>query len=370
MSSARGVVACSLALLLLAGGCGRDGERKGETQATTAATPTATESPAEEVGRWATAEERRWLQDLGAWLLRFTTDLAELREVALDGRTLARAQAGDKAALDEIERALEPLRRCSVTFGDEVAEPPTRRTETGTELMAEVCVHYERFAEATVPALAGDREQAREAGEEAEKARELVVEFNKMLPPGEAQSVPVVDAPSRRSRINPRYGDAAEAFTRMPTEVRCWSRRDWPKLLAEERAFTGRSLPPDTAGITAFGSFRINLAPVVCSLLDRFAYRNFRPASAEDKAAVALAVGVLAHEAEHRLGVFDEAAAECYGMQRMAVLARALGATRAYAASLEELLWLAYPTLDAEYRSPECRDGGKLDVDPASDAWP
>jgi hypothetical protein len=51
--------------------------------------------------------------------------------------------------------------------------------------------------------------------------------------------------------------------------------------------------------------------------------------------------------------------------------ARLLGAPAAYADSLAELAWTGlYPYGLAKYHSPECRDGGKLDLDPRSSEWP
>ncbi len=80
---------------------------------------------------------------------------------------------------------------------------------------------------------------------------------------------------------------------------------------------------------------------------------------------------VLAHESSHLAGIRDEAEADCYGLQRTAFVAESLGADPA------EAEWLARLALDertitapADYRSPECHDGGALDLDPDSTVWP
>jgi hypothetical protein len=52
---------------------------------------------------------------------------------------------------------------------------------------------------------------------------------------------------------------------------------------------------------------------------------------------MSVSVGALAHEAQHRVGVVDEAVAECSGMQMLSEAARTLGATRAYAEGLAAL---------------------------------
>jgi hypothetical protein len=105
-----------------------------------------------------------------------------------------------------------------------------------------------------------------------------------------------------------------------------------------------------------------------CKTLDRFADGKTGPGDERD---VARALHVLAHESSHLAGVRDEAAADCYGLQRTAVVAEGLGADPAEAQrlaliALEERAVTAPP----EYRSPECHDGGALDLDPTSSAWP
>jgi hypothetical protein len=105
-----------------------------------------------------------------------------------------------------------------------------------------------------------------------------------------------------------------------------------------------------------------------CSELDRFAEGKAR--SGED-AKVARALHVLAHESSHLAGVRDEAAADCYGLQRTAFVAESLGADPVKAKQLARLaLAERAVTAPADYRSPECRDGGALDLDPASTVWP
>jgi hypothetical protein len=85
----------------------------------------------------------------------------------------------------------------------------------------------------------------------------------------------------------------------------------------------------------------------------------------------AMAVHVLAHEAIHLRGWTDESVAECYGMQHTAQVARALGAPANKAQSLAELYWqFVYPDMPDEYRTPDCVNGGRLDLHKDSDVWP
>jgi hypothetical protein len=105
-----------------------------------------------------------------------------------------------------------------------------------------------------------------------------------------------------------------------------------------------------------------------CSELDRFAEGK---AGQGEQAKVARALHVLAHESSHLAGVRDEAAADCYGLQRTAFVAESLGADPAEAQRLARLA-LAERAITApgDYRSSECHDGGALDLDRASAVWP
>jgi hypothetical protein len=105
-----------------------------------------------------------------------------------------------------------------------------------------------------------------------------------------------------------------------------------------------------------------------CSELDRFAEGKTGPGEEER---VARAIHVLAHESSHLAGVRDEAAADCYGLQRTAFVAESLGADPAEAERLARLaLDERAITAPADYRSSDCHDGGALDLDPDSTVWP
>jgi hypothetical protein len=122
------------------------------------------------------------------------------------------------------------------------------------------------------------------------------------------------------------------------------------------------------------------LAPPVCATLHRL-WEGRHPSLActelghgqcgQDVLELAWAASALAHESWHLGGVRNEAAAECYGLQSTALAARRLGAPPAYAARLETYtFWNVRPPVDYGYFSPECRDGGTLDLRPAVAAWP
>jgi len=85
----------------------------------------------------------------------------------------------------------------------------------------------------------------------------------------------------------------------------------------------------------------------------------------------AVAVHVLAHEAIHLRGWTDESVAECYGLQHTAQVARGLGASARQAQALAEFYWrVVYPDMPDAYRTPDCVDGGRLDLHKDSEVWP
>jgi hypothetical protein len=122
------------------------------------------------------------------------------------------------------------------------------------------------------------------------------------------------------------------------------------------------------------------LAPPVCSTLLRL-WEGRRPSltctelghgqCGQDVLELAWAASALAHESYHLRGVRDEAAAECYGLQSTALAAERLGVPAAYGERLGTYtFWNVRPPVDYGYFSPECRDGGALDLHPASAEWP
>ncbi len=83
-----------------------------------------------------------------------------------------------------------------------------------------------------------------------------------------------------------------------------------------------------------------------------------------------VALHVLVHESVHLAGVVDEATADCLAMQVDALAAMQLGASPGFARTLARDYWSQYyPAQELEYRSPQCRDGGSLDLF-RTDGWP
>lgn len=179
-----------------------------------------------------------------------------------------------------------------------------------------------------------------------------------------ALSVPllfVVMVQQDQRRNEHRLADVASVIAGRSVEVHC------PGLLARLADVSSH------AGTVFFDEHGrpadfTDLDEETCSELDRFA--EGKTGSGEN-AKVARALHVLAHESSHLAGIRDEAAADCYGLQRTAYVAESLGADPEKAQRLARLaLAERAVTAPADYRSSECHDGGALDLDPASSAWP
>ncbi len=112
---------------------------------------------------------------------------------------------------------------------------------------------------------------------------------------------------------------------------------------------------------------RLNLAGGTCSLLDLY---RWWPASARSRWYLAGAVQVFSHELVHVRGERSELKAECWGVQSTRQVARRLGFAPADADALAAYAWKEVYSRETAKRSKDCRDGGKLDLNPDSPTWP
>jgi hypothetical protein len=180
------------------------------------------------------------------------------------------------------------------------------------------------------------------------------------------------------SHVDPLYGriaaDLIERVFRRPAPtpgsvtVICWSKPDWLTLTDAFRE-SGQMHPLRYwLGWVIRKRDVINLSYPVCKQLDSLTDRSSRP----DLADTSAAVGTLAHETMHVAGIADEGIAECYAMQLTAVTALGLGADADYADQLRALYYEfnQMHRSGTEYDSPDCYDGGPLDLDPESRHWP
>jgi hypothetical protein len=178
-----------------------------------------------------------------------------------------------------------------------------------------------------------------------------------------AARLPTIAGPSARSRKDPGYAHAATKESGGLRSVACWSVADWAVLAkAFDEKATGGYIDPSNPRL-------IGLAPRICSRLNLIQYR--KPAPAPTKS-TAVSVLVLAREIELSRGYVNLAQVTCYGLQMVPETSKLLGAGPAYAARLGRLAasWYSRRNLPPGYWSTQCRDGGKLDLDPSSTHWP
>lgn len=181
-------------------------------------------------------------------------------------------------------------------------------------------------------------------------------------------------------------GAIATELAGRPVSAHCHTARDWRALAARHE-----SNPDDlwsyvdgttTDGTDFFPSDVMDLSPQACAALA--AYRAAAPVARGRRCAKRylealvlgacpryaerlVAIETIAHESQHLKDIRSEATAECYGMQYHATVSQHLGATTAQARAMaNDYFAFIYPTLDPEYRSKECRDGGALDLNTGS----
>jgi hypothetical protein len=181
-------------------------------------------------------------------------------------------------------------------------------------------------------------------------------------------AAPSPDNPPDTGRLDARLSGVASGIAQRAVYARCSSKVVLPAgELGFVRLYGGR---PGNEAV---------LAPWICDVLDRFAAAPVLPSLACVDAPVrcgpgafrlAAAAATLAHESWHLRGVRDESTTECYGIQTTAFALERLGAPAAYAedvARYSETRILREP----RYAPTEaCRNGGPLDLRPASSVWP
>jgi hypothetical protein len=186
-------------------------------------------------------------------------------------------------------------------------------------------------------------------------------------PPNDAGPLPT-GGPSTESRIDPLYSRIASLLGGRRIEVRCWSQTDWSRLSQESMDSSGSDLS-QADGYVKLPSLA-NLSPNTCARLD-LAHRRIWPRSRSAQADLAEAVNALAFDSQLLGRTSDTATAECYAVQLIRPAAVYLGVTRRHAATLASLFWT-----DLQRGAPlssvslSCGDGRKLDLHPATHAWP
>jgi hypothetical protein len=304
--------------------------------------------------RYASRAELRWAARWSAWVTRADRSASRI-SVVLDGRDADPVPP---------RSALRFLGRCAADL-EKIGPVPTTRLGDAARATAEAC---ERFEVAVAELRESLSRGEPPSGAFLPDLEEAVRAFDGFVRGMDRESppLPFVDRPGRRTRIQIRYTHAASRLVDEQVTVYCYGAADWRR---EVRA-RGRNVGRASGFVESHGA-SAHLAPISCRWLDRFAYARRPPESLDDRWYIAQAVSTLAHEAKHTLGTRREAVAECYGMQQIRPLARALGAPRAYAAALADLYWEhIYPLAPPAYSSAACRPGGRLDIRPRSSIWP
>jgi len=162
---------------------------------------------------------------------------------------------------------------------------------------------------------------------------------------------------SARADAEARFSDEASRVAGKAVTIRC----------DESGEYVGAVQHAD--GVAAVGGELAYLTPERCLALYRLAFEDEVRSSETGRA-----IAVLAHEAWHLRGVSDEGTTECYALQAGVEVGQRLGLSEETARRLmrqqrtdNALRGQASP----EYLvPPECRDGGRLDLDPESTRFP
>ncbi len=160
-----------------------------------------------------------------------------------------------------------------------------------------------------------------------------------------------------RAEAQDRFSEEASRIAAKRVRIRC----------DESGEYVGAVQHAD--GVAAVGGDLAYLTPERCLDLYRLAFDGEARGSQ-----TARALAVLAHEAWHLRGVRDEGTTECYALQSGVDLGRRLGLSEEAARQMmrQQLAENAGRSgAAAEYLvPPECRDGGSLDLAPASTRFP
>jgi len=160
-----------------------------------------------------------------------------------------------------------------------------------------------------------------------------------------------------RSAAVARFSAEASRIAGKEVTIRCDESRDYVGFVQH------------SDGVALVGGDRAYLTPERCYDLYRLALKGEVTSSQ-----TARAIAVLAHEAWHLRGVDDEGTTECYALQSGVGLGVRFGLSEGTARQMmrQQLTENAlHGGSSLEYLvPPECRDGGRLDLDPAVAAFP
>jgi len=229
---------------------------------------------------------------------------------------------------------------CESTFDDEVGEPPQQRLRPVAAAARGGC--------AALTPVAWRKAKT-------DVVRALIDAHDDLLPPRRRRDV----------------ADIAGSSVGVRPDVYCWDPAGWAPF-SEQYTIVRGGEETSLKGIADNARNRIDLDPSVCTAL-RFYLRRMRPTSLSyENFEMAEALMVVSHQAEHlKVPTASEAEVECSAVQHVRALIRAAGWDAEYATEMALQAWeLSYQQLPPTFRSPACRDGGPLDRNPRSSAWP
>jgi hypothetical protein len=319
------------------------------------------------------AAELRWLGRYNRWWRGASGDL---RSVADEARAILGGVHVGAQQSSPLRRSLDRLARCKSETSRTLFGAPTKRLRRLYERMGKACFAVEGVADSGLQMLlyGGDRESPAKWLAEWRAAKRLLDEVDRNVAaydPALATSLPTIGGLNRESRIEPFFGRVASRLAGKRVRVQCWGYAGWADLTRHERLYSSERITTRDLGFARFGSDVANLSPAACDGLVLLVYLDLRPAGGRRQLGLSGAVDTLSHEALHSRGVADEATTECFALQRVERTARLLGVERGYARRLAQVAWKrGYRLFSPEYRSPECRDGGALDLRPKSSRWP
>ena len=161
----------------------------------------------------------------------------------------------------------------------------------------------------------------------------------------------------RRAEAVERFSDEASVIAEKSVSIRCDEARD----------YVGAVQHAD--GVATLGGDLAILTPEICHDLYRLAFEGEVTGSRTGRA-----IAVLAHEAWHLRGIGDEATTECYALQSGVAVGGRLGLDEDRAEQLmrQQLTENALRGAESiEYRvTSDCRDGGRLDLEPEDSGFP
>jgi hypothetical protein len=275
-----------------------------------------------------TAEQSGYADRLSAWV-------GYVRDAEEDPRNLAvRSCSARLERLGDPPPALERVRRLAADACDALASGARDRTAALRSIDTDLLGQAQR--------------------EHAEGARDLAFLVRALR----LQRTP-------GGRVDARLSRVASQLAGRDVTARCFaSDADWRAV--EDSVGRTEHGVMRLDGFAVYAQSRVDLSPRVCRTLAVIATASFVRATH--------ALEVLTHESEHLAGVDgidDEAKTDCYAAQRLALTARLLGRPAAEGRMMGSFyLRFDQPGLPPQYRSHECRNGGRLDLRRNDDRFP